>query len=99
MLEVGPMFSTAVRALLMIAVLAVAANAQHKGNIPPALVWSKLKGNCTAGLDWASLRGKVVVVSLTSCFIFPEEILAWNEVVQKFQGDQVLFIRVFSSSE
>src|SRR5208337_645125 len=88
-----------VLALWMIAVLTGFARAQHSGDIPPALVWNKLKGNCPASLEWVALRGKVVVVSLTDDPVFPEDIVEWNEVAQNFQGEQVLFIQVVAGSE
>src|SRR5690348_5978353 len=83
----------------MIGVLDGAASAQHSGDTPPALVWNKLKGNCPASLDWASLRGKVVVVSFAADSVFPDDIVEWNEVAQKFDGEQVLFLRVVGESE
>jgi uncharacterized protein (TIGR03435 family) len=87
-----------VRTLWVIAALTGFASAQHTRDIPPALVWNKLKGTCPASLDWASLRGTVVVVSLSSDSV-PEDVGEWNEVAQKFQGEQVLFIRVVAGSE
>jgi uncharacterized protein (TIGR03435 family) len=88
-----------IRALWVIAALTGVASAQHTGDIPPVLVWNKLKGNCPASLDWASLRGRVVVVSLSPDSVFPEDIVEWNEVGQKFQGEQVFLIRVVAGSE
>jgi uncharacterized protein (TIGR03435 family) len=85
--------------LWMITVLSGFASAQRSGDIPPALVWNKLKANCPASLDWAALRGKVVVVSLTGEPVFPEDPVEWNAVPQNFQGEQVLFIRVVAGSE
>jgi uncharacterized protein (TIGR03435 family) len=87
------------RALFLIAVWTGVAGAQHSGDIPPALVWSKLKGDCPASLDWQTLRGKVVVVSMTADDVFPGEITEWNEGVQKFQGEPVLFVQVVEGSE
>lgn len=84
---------------MLFAALTGIASAQHSGDIPPALVWNKLKGNCPASLNWASLRGQVVVVSLTDDPVFPEEIVEWNEVARNFQGEQVLFIQEVSGSE
>src|ERR1700722_19881562 len=85
--------------LWLIVVLAAVARAQHSGDIPPTLVWNKLKGNCPASLDWQALRGNVVVVSFTPESIFPNDIFGWNESIQRFQGEQVLFVRLVSSSE
>lgn len=84
--------------LCTIALLTGSVSAQHSGDVPPALVWNKLKGNCPASLDWAALRGKVVVVSFTD-EIFPEDIGEWNEVAENFQSDQVFFFRVVAGSE
>jgi hypothetical protein len=39
------------RIFVLFAALAALANAQHRGEPPPALVWGKLKGNCPANLD------------------------------------------------
>lgn len=94
-----PVIMKSVRALWVISALACVASAQHTGDIPPALVWNKLKGSCPASLDWASLRGTVVVVSLSPDSVFPDDVLEWNEVAQKFQGEQVLLIRVIAGSE
>jgi uncharacterized protein (TIGR03435 family) len=88
-----------VRALWVIAALTGAASAQHTGDIPPALVWDKLKGNCPASVDWASLRGKVVVVSLSPDDVFPNDIDDWKEAARRFQGEQVSFIQVVGGSE
>ena len=88
-----------VRALWVIAALTGAASAQHAGDIPPALVWDKLKGSCPASADWASLRGKVVVVSLSPHDVFPNDIDDWKEAARNFQGDQVQFIQVVGGSE
>jgi uncharacterized protein (TIGR03435 family) len=88
-----------VLALWMIALLTGFASAQHSGDIPPALVWDKLRGNCPASLDWAALRGKIVVISLRNDPVFAEDIVEWNEVAQNFQGEQVLFIQVVAGSE
>ena len=88
-----------VRALCVIAGLAGVTCAQHAGDIPPALVWDKLKGNCPASLDWASLRGRVVVVSLSPQSVFPEDVVEWNDFAQKFEGEQVLLIRVVAGAE
>jgi len=83
-----------IRAALAMAALTGVASAQHTGDIPPALVWNKLKGNCPASLDWASLRGRVVVVSLSPDSVFPEDIVEWDQVARNFLGEQVLFIQV-----
>ena len=88
-----------VRALWVIAALTGAVSAQHTGDIPPALVWDKLKGNCPASLDWASLRGKVVEVFLSPDDVFPDDIDDWKEAAQNFQGEQVSFIHVVGGSE
>jgi uncharacterized protein (TIGR03435 family) len=87
------------RVLWAIAALTCAAGAQHTGDIPPALVWNKLKGNCPASLDWASLRGKVVIVSLSPDEVFPNDIDDWKEASQNFQGEQVSFIQVAGGPE
>lgn len=81
------------------AALTGVASAQHTGDIPPALVWNKLKGNCPASLDWASLRGRVVVVSLSPDSVFPEDIVEWEQVARSLQDEQVLFIQVVAGSE
>ena len=83
----------------MFAALAGIAVGQHVGDIPPSLVWNKLKGNCPTGLEWASLRGKVVIVSFTSDFVFPQDIIEWNELPEKLQGDPVVFVRVAAGPE
>ena len=88
-----------IRALWVIAALTGAASAQHTRDIPPALVWDKLKGSCPASVDWASLRGKVVVVSLLPDDVFPNDIDDWKEAARNFQGDQVQFIKVVGGSE
>jgi uncharacterized protein (TIGR03435 family) len=88
-----------VRALWVIAALTGAGSAQHASDIPPALVWDKLKGNCPASVDWASLRGKVVVISLSPDDVFPNDIDDWKETARNFQGDQVSFIQVAGGSE
>lgn len=86
-----------VGALWVLAALTSVASAQQTGDIPPALVWNKLKGNCPSSLDWPSLRGTVVVVSLSPGPAFPQDIAEWNEIAQKFQGEQILFIRVVTA--
>ncbi len=83
----------------MIAVLSGVAGAQHSGDVPPALVWNKLKGNCPARLDWTSLRGNVVVVSFTHGVFVPDEVAEWNEAAGNFPGDPVLFMQVVGGSE
>jgi hypothetical protein len=88
-----------VRARWVIAALTGAASAHHTTDIPPVLVWDKLKGNCPASVDWASLRGKVVVVSLSPDDVFPNDIDDWKETARNFQGEQVAFIQVAGGSE
>lgn len=88
-----------IRVLWVIAVLTGAAYAQHTGDIPPALVWDKLKGNCPASLDWAKLRGKTVVVSLSPDDVFPNDIVAWKQAARAFEIEQVSFIQVVGGSE
>jgi uncharacterized protein (TIGR03435 family) len=88
-----------IRVLWVVAALTGVANAQHAGDIPPALAWNKLKGNCPANLDWADLRGKVVVVSLSPDDVFPIDIDDWQEAARPFQGGQVQFIQVVGGSE
>jgi uncharacterized protein (TIGR03435 family) len=83
----------------MIAALVSAGYGQNRGDLPPALVWSKVKGNCPASLDWASLRGKVVAASLTDEPVFPQDVAGWNETAGEFQGDPVLLIEVAGGSE
>jgi len=83
----------------LIAALAGAAGAQHKGDTPPELVWTKLKGACPASLDWASLGGKVVALWFDPGPFFPDEVTDLNKVARKFQGEQVLFLRVVDGSE
>ncbi len=85
--------------LMLFGAISGMAMGQHRGDVPPALTWDKLKGNCPASLDWASLRGKAVVVSLESDDVFPEEIADWNKVPQKFQGEAVIFLQVVAGSE
>ena len=87
------------QALSLIAALAGFAKAQRVGDPPPALVWNKLKGNCPAALDWPSLRGSVVIVSFSLDPIGSDEIVEWNEAVQKFPTEGVLFIQVIGGSE
>jgi uncharacterized protein (TIGR03435 family) len=86
-------------AVWLLAALAGVACAQHKGDIPPQLVWTALKGDCPASLDWASLQGTVVVVSFLSDPVFATGIIDWSRIDQKFRGEQVLFVRVVSGSE
>src|SRR5215831_17781851 len=74
------------RVLWLIAALTGVAAAQHTGDIPPALVWDKLKGTCPASLEWERLRGTVVVISLSPGPVFPNDIVEWNEIARKFQG-------------
>jgi uncharacterized protein (TIGR03435 family) len=88
-----------VRALWVAAALTSAASAQHTGDIPPPLVWDKLKGNCPASVGWASLRGKVVIVSLSPDDVFPNDIDDWTEAARNYQGEQVSFIQVVGGSE
>jgi uncharacterized protein (TIGR03435 family) len=88
-----------IRAVFAMAALTGVASAQHSGDIPPALVWNKLKGNCPASLDWASLRGRVVAVSLSPDSVFPEDIVEWDQVARNFLGEQVLFIQVVAGPE
>ena len=79
---------------------ACAALAQDAGDLPPALVWDKLKAGCPASLDWLSLRGKVVVVSMRSGDPpTPEQISEWNELPQKLAGQPVVFLSVMGGSE
>jgi uncharacterized protein (TIGR03435 family) len=87
------------RVLWLIAALTGVAAAQHTGDIPPALVWNTLKGTCPASLDWERLRGTVVVISLSPDPVFPDDIVEWNEIARKFQGEPVLLIRVVAGSE
>jgi uncharacterized protein (TIGR03435 family) len=87
------------QALWVIAALAGAANAQHKGDVPPALVWDQLKGTCPASLDWASLLGKVVVVSLSPGDVFQDDSDDWKQASQAFQDEPVQFIQVVAGSE
>lgn len=88
-----------IQALWVIAAVAGFANAQHKGDIPPALVWGKLVGNCPESLDWASLRGKVVVVSFSPDDVFQDDIDDWKQAAQTFQDEPVQFIQVAAGSE
>lgn len=89
----------AVRVLSIFATLASVAAGQHAGDLPPALVWSKLKGNCPASLDWASLRGQVVVVSLGDDPALPDDIAGWNDVLRNFRGEPAVFLQVVGGSE
>jgi uncharacterized protein (TIGR03435 family) len=86
-------------ALWIIAALTSAAGAQHTGDIPPPLIWDKLKGSCQASLDWANLRGKVVVVSFSPDEVFPNDIDNWTEAARNYQGDHVSFIQIVGGSE
>jgi uncharacterized protein (TIGR03435 family) len=79
--------------------LAALACGQRAGDLPPALVWDKLKGACPASLDWSSLRGNVVVVSFGDEDVFPDDIAEWNELPDEFQTEPVVFLRVVSGSE
>lgn len=82
------------RILSLCVVLAGGAVGQHRGDLPAALVWGKLKGNCPVSLSWPSLRGKVVVISFGNSVAFPDEIAEWNSVIQRFEGDPVVFLTV-----
>jgi len=88
-----------IQALCVTVALAGVASAQHKGDIPPALVWDKLKGNCPASLDWASLYGKVVVVSFSPDDVFQDDIDDWKQAAQTFQGELVQLLQVVAGSE
>lgn len=87
------------RVLSIFAVLAGVAACQQAGDLPPVLVWSKLKGTCPASLDWGSLRGQVVVVSFGAAPVLPDDIAEWNEVQQNFHDEPVVFLRVVGGSE
>ena len=82
-----------IRALWVMASLAAVAGAQHAGDIPPALAWTKLKGNCPASLDWASLRGTAVVVSLSSDFVLREEVDEWNKTCRSSRASRFCSFR------
>jgi uncharacterized protein (TIGR03435 family) len=88
-----------IQALSVIAALAGFASAQHRGDIPAALVWDELKGNCPAGLDWASLRGKVVVVSLSPDDVLQDDVDDWKQAAQALRDEPVRFIQVAAGSE
>jgi uncharacterized protein (TIGR03435 family) len=87
-----------IRFLWGLTVVTVIASAQHAGDIPPALVWSKLKGSCQDTLDWADLHGRVVVVSLSPNF-FPTDVDDWKQAAKPFEGGHIQFIRVVGGSE
>ncbi len=91
--------NVSVRVLLLWTGLTCVAVGQPWVDIPPALVWDKLKGDCPASLDWASLRGKVVVVSFRSDDVFPEDIAEWAEVPPKFEVDSPVFFQIVTGSE
>jgi uncharacterized protein (TIGR03435 family) len=86
-------------ALWLIAALTNAASAQQTGDIPPPLIWNKLKGSCPASLDWASLRGKVVAVSFSPDDVFPNDIDHSSETARNYQGEHVLSIQIVGGSE
>ncbi|MGA3026441.1 MAG: TIGR03435 family protein [Bryobacteraceae bacterium] len=88
-----------VRALWFLAAMASVAVGQHAGDLPPALLWNKLKGACPASLDWASLRGQVVVVSFGTDPVLPDEIAEWNDVQHNLRGKPVVFLQVVGGSE
>jgi len=88
-----------IRLLVCAVVLARAVFAQHAGDLPPALVWDKLKGTCPASLDWPSLHGKVVVVEFPPDFTVPEDISEWNELADTFAGEPVVFMQAAGGSE
>ncbi len=94
-----PYVSPVVRWLLIAAATAGAAAAQHAGDVPPALVWDKLKGNCPASLDWPGLHGRVVVAAFSSSFPFPSEISQWNQIAERVVDEPVLFLQVVEGSE
>jgi uncharacterized protein (TIGR03435 family) len=85
--------------LPLFALLAGAAVGQQRGDVPPALVWDKVKGKCPPRLDWSNLLGNVVVVSLGSDDVFPEDVAEWTDVQRTFQGKPVVFLLVVAGSE
>ena len=91
--------NVSVRVLLLWTGLACVAVGQPWGDIPPALVWDKLKGKCPASLDWTSLRGKVAVVAFRTDDVFPEDIAEWAEVLPKFEADSPVFFQIVTGSE
>lgn len=91
--------NVSVRVLLLCTGLACVAVGQPWGDVPPALVWDKLKGDCPASLDWTSLHGKVVVVSFRTDNVFPEDVTEWAEVLPKFDADPTVFFQIVASSE
>jgi uncharacterized protein (TIGR03435 family) len=86
----------ALLALLLATVVAGAAPAKRAGDLPPSLVWDKLKGDCPASLEWASLLGNVVVISIRDTL---PEIADWKQLTEKFHGQPAIFLFVFSGSE
>jgi uncharacterized protein (TIGR03435 family) len=86
----------AIHILLLAGVVTFAAPPKRAGDLPPALVWDKLKGECPASLDWASLRGKVVVLAFRD---LSPGIADWKSLTEKFQGQSVIFLLVSSGSE
>jgi hypothetical protein len=86
-----------IRLLCFVTVITDIGSAQHAGDIPPALVWNKLKGSCPVSLDWKNLRGEVVIVSLSPDDVF--DIDDWKEAAKPFLGKPVQFIQVVGGSE
>jgi hypothetical protein len=89
----------AIRLLWFLTVITSIASAQHAGDVPPALVWNKIKGSCPVSLDWKNLRGKVVIVSLSPGDTFTNDFDDWKEAAKPFLGKPVQVIQVVGGSE
>ncbi len=85
--------------LSFFALLAGVAIGQHRGDVPPDLVWEKVRGHCPPSLDWPSLHGNVVVISLDGDALFPEDVTDWAASSRKFQGKPIVFLRIIAGSE
>jgi uncharacterized protein (TIGR03435 family) len=86
----------AIPGLMLFGVIACASPAKRAGDLPPALVWDKLKGNCPPSLDWASLRGQVVVATFR--YLFPR-IAEWKPLATEFTNQSAIPLLVYSGSE
>ena len=86
----------AIAELAMFAVIGCAAPAKRAGDLPPDLVWDKLKGSCPPSLDWASLRGKVVVAAFRG---FYPQIADWKPLAETLASKSAIPILIYSGSE
>ena len=83
--------------LVMFAVIVCAAPAKRAGDLPPDLVWDKLKGSCPPSLDWASLRGKVVVAAFRGLHFL--QIADWKPLAETVASQSAIPLLIYSGSE